>query len=108
MNGRVVMKKRLVTIALVFIFAFSVTTSAFAQDYFFSLDKEVANVYWNSDGTMSLDYQFTFTNQPGAHVIDFVDVGLPNNNYRYNTITADMNGNPVAVSTDFQGSGSGV
>jgi len=102
------MKKRLLTIALVFILAFNITTSASAQSYSFSLDREVVNVYWNADGTMSLDYQFTFTNQPGAHVIDFVDVGLPNNNYRYNTITADMNGNPVAVSTDFQGSGSGV
>ena len=24
--------------------------------YYFSLDKQVVNVYWNSDGTMSLDY----------------------------------------------------
>src|SRR3972149_5277678 len=108
MNGRVVMKKRLLTIALVFILAFNITTSASAQSYSFSLDREVVNVYWNVDGTMSLDYQFTFTNQPGAHVIDFVDVGLPNDNYRYNTITADVNGNPAAVSTDYQGSGSGV
>jgi hypothetical protein len=102
------MKNRLLTIALVFILAFNVTTSAFAQSYSFSLDREVVNVYLNSDGTMSLDYQFTFTNQPGAHAIDFVDVGLPNNNYSYNTITADVNGNPVSVSTDYQGSGSGV
>lgn len=102
------MKKRLLTIALVFILAFNITTSASAQSYSFSLDREVVNVYWNVDGTMSLDYQFTFTNQPGAHVIDFVDVGLPNDNYRYNTITADVNGNPAAVSTDYQGSGSGV
>lgn len=102
------MKNRLLTIALVFILAFDVTTSAFAQSYSFSLDREVVNVYLNSDGTMSLDYQFTFTNQPGAHAIDFVDVGLPNNNYSYNTITADVNGNPVSVSTDYQGSGSGV
>jgi hypothetical protein len=102
------MKKRLLTIALVFILAFSITTSAFAQSYSFSLDREVVNVYWNSDGTLSLDYQFTFSNQPGAHVIDFVDVGLPNDNYNYNTITADVNGDPVSISTDYQGSGSGI
>ena len=100
------MKKRLVTIALVFIFAFSVTTSAFAQDYFFSLDKEVANVYWNSDGTMSLDYQLTFTNQPGGHAIEFVDVGMPNGNFDFNTISADINGDPLSISSDFQGTGS--
>src|SRR5215207_7713973 len=89
------MTRRLLMIALVIFYAFSI-------------DKEVVNVYWNSDGTLSLDYVFTFTNQPGAHVIDFVDVGLPNNNYIYNPIRADVNGDPVAISTDYQGSGSGV
>src|SRR5215211_6759216 len=98
------MKKKLLAIALVFILALNITTSASAQSYSFSLDREVVNVYLNSDGSMSLDYQLTFSNQAGAHVIDFIDVGLPNSNYRYNTITADVNGNPVAVSTDYQGS----
>jgi hypothetical protein len=102
------MKRRLLTIVLVMIFALSITTSALAQSYSFSLDKEVVNVYWNSDGTLSLDYVFTFTNQSGAHAIDFVDVGLPNRNYVYSTIKADVNGNPVSISTDYQGSGSGV
>ncbi|HEX9331245.1 MAG TPA: hypothetical protein VF896_05100, partial [Anaerolineales bacterium] len=102
------MKRRLLTIALVIIFALNVTTSALAQNYSFSLDKEVVNVFWNSEGTMSLDYLFTFSNQPGAHTIDFVDVGLPNNSYVYNTISADVNGNPLGISTDYQGSGSGV
>src|ERR1041384_7321684 len=100
------MKRRLLTITLVMIFAFSMVTSALAQNYSFSLDKEVVNVYWNSDGTLALDYVFTFTNRPGAHAIDFVDVGLPNNNYIYKTIKADVNGNPVSISTDYQGSGS--
>jgi hypothetical protein len=102
------MKRRFLTIALVFILTFSITTSALAQSYSFRLDKEVVNVYLNSDGSMSLDYVFTFTNQPGAHVIDFVDVGLPNNNYVYSTITADVDGAPVAISTDYQGTGSGI
>src|SRR5690349_4771825 len=102
------MKRRLLTITLVLLFAFSMATSVLAQSYSFSLDKEVVNVYWNSDGTLSLDYVFTFTNQPGAHAIDFVDVGLPNGNYVFNTIKADVNGSPVSISTDYQGSGSGV
>jgi hypothetical protein len=102
------MKRRLLTIALVISFAFSTTTSVLAQNYSFSLDREVVNVYWNSDGTMSLDYVFAFSNQPGAHEIDFVDVGLPNDSYDFNSITADVNGSPVSVSTDYQGSGSGV
>lgn len=43
---------------LAFISAFNVS----AQSYYFSLDKEVVDVYWNADGTMSLDYHLTFTN----------------------------------------------
>jgi hypothetical protein len=102
------MTKRLITMMLVVILALSSTTSALAQSYSFRLDREAVNVYWNADGTMALDYVLTFTNQPGAHAIDFVDVGLPNNSYIYNTITADVNGSPVAISTDYQGSGSGI
>jgi len=102
------MKRKLLTIALVMLLALSMTTSALAQSYSFSLDQEVVNVYWNSDGTMSLDYVFTLTNQPGAHVIDFVDVGLPNNNYNHDSISADVNGNPVGISADYQGQGSGI
>jgi hypothetical protein len=93
---------------LVIIIVFSMTTSALAQNYSFSLDQEVVNVFWNSDGTLALDYVFTFSNQPGAHAIDFVDVGLPNESYAYNSISADVNGSPVSISTDYQGSGSGV
>jgi hypothetical protein len=99
------MKRRLLTIALVLIFAFSMTTSVFAQDYFFSLDEEVVNVYWNSDGTTSLDYLFTFTNQPGGHTIEFVDVGMPNGNFDFNSISADIDGNSLSISSDFQGTG---
>src|ERR1044071_7440851 len=103
------MKRRLLTAALVMILALSITTSALAQSDSFSLDKEVVNIYWNSDGSMSLDYVFTFSNQPGAHTIDFVDVGLPNDNYDSSTITADVNGDAVGVSTsDYQGSGAGI
>ncbi|HEX5942899.1 MAG TPA: hypothetical protein VFY66_11515 [Anaerolineales bacterium] len=102
------MKRRLLTIALVLILVFSITTSAFAQSYSFRLDREVVNVYWNADGSMSLDYVFTFTNQPGAPAIEFVDVGLPNEDYNFTSITADVDGVPVPISQDYQGQGTGV
>ena len=102
------MKRRLLTFVLILLVALTLPSSVLAQDYSFGLSKEVVNVYWNSDGTMALDYQFTFTNQPGAHVIDFVDVGMPNSSYDGSTIQADVNGNPVSTSSsDYQGSGSG-
>ncbi|HEU4745522.1 MAG TPA: hypothetical protein VFS61_09810, partial [Anaerolineales bacterium] len=102
------MQRRLLTIALALILAFSITTSALAQSYSFRLDREVVNVYWNADGSMSLDYVFTFTNQPGAPAIEFVDVGLPNDNYNFTSITADVDGVPVPISQDYQGQGTGV
>lgn len=99
------MKKR-IAILLALLLTFTLTTNASAQDYYFSLDKEVVDVYWNSDGTMSLDYLLTFTPQPGGHIIDFVDVGMPNGNFDFNSIQASFNGNPLSVSRDFQGTGS--
>ena len=34
---------------------------------------------------MALDYVFTFANDPGGHVIDYVDVGMPNGNFDMST-----------------------
>jgi len=99
-------KKRILTILFIFVLTFSVTTNVIAQDYYFSLDKEVVDVYWNSDGTMSLDYLLTFTTQPSGHTIEFVDVGMPNGSFDFNSIQASINGNPLSVSRDFQGTGS--
>ena len=100
------MLRRIITILVVLLITAVLTVPAFAQDYFFSLDNEVVNVYWNSDGTMALDYLLTFTNQPGGHSIEFVDVGMPNGNFSFNTISADINGHPLSISHDFQGTGS--
>jgi hypothetical protein len=102
------MKRRLLTIALVLMLALSLTTSALAQDYFFQLEREVVNVYWNQDGTMSLDYVFSFNNQPGGHAIEFVDVSSPKGDVDMSSVTADVNGNSVSVSeSEYQGTGTG-
>jgi hypothetical protein len=98
------MKQKLLGICLALILTFGLVTGVSAQSYSFSLDKEVVNAYWNSDGTLALDYQLTFTNSPGGHVIDFVDVGMPNGNY--SGTSADVGGNAVSISSDYQGQGS--
>jgi len=87
----------------------SLPGSALAQSYYFQLSQETVNVYWNSDGTTSIDYVFVFNNQPGAADIAYVDVGTPNSNFDENSISADVNGNPVYdISTSgYEGSGSG-
>jgi len=102
------MKRRLFAFFVVFLLVFGLTSSVFAQSYSFVLEKEVVHVYYNSDGSMSLDYNFTFRNNSGAHTIDFVDVGLPNSSYRMSSIIADVNGNSVDISSDYQGNGTGV
>ena len=99
------MKRRLLTILLVLLIALSLPIQVLAQDYFFSLDVLTVDVYWNSDGTSSLDYYLTFTNQPGGHSIEFVDVGMPNGDFDFNSIKADINGNSLSVSSDFEGTG---
>ncbi|MGD8405816.1 MAG: hypothetical protein PVJ21_19320 [Anaerolineales bacterium] len=102
------MKQKLLAITLVFFLAFGITTSAFAQDYYFTVEQETVHAYWNDDGTLSLDYTLVFGNQQGAHVIDFVDMGMPNNSFDMNTVSADVNGTPVSVDRgEYQGSGSG-
>lgn len=72
---------------------------AAAQTYFFQVDEQIVNVYWNADGTASIDYVFVFTNGNGVSPIDYVDIGLPNDNYARDLIFADVNGTPI---TDIQ------
>ncbi|MBI4731307.1 MAG: hypothetical protein HY781_04145 [Chloroflexi bacterium] len=99
------MKLRLIGSLLLIVIMFAVTSSVQAQTYLFSLDEEIVNVYWNSDGTIAADYVFVFTNSNSADPIDFVDVGMPNGNFDWNSISADVNGTPVGLSTDFYGEG---
>jgi len=102
------MKRRLLVLTLVLMMLLGSASSALAQTYYFNLTQETVHVYWNSDGSMALDYVFVFSNSASASPIDFVDVGLPNGNYDYGSISADVDGNPVSISTDYQGSGTGV
>ena len=67
----------------------------YAQDYFFSIPNAVVDVYAESDGTFTIEYAYEFVNQPGAHVIDYVDIGLPNSSYSLNKVTAAVDGTQV-------------
>jgi len=98
-------KLRLLASFVLILLMFTMVSSVAAQSYTFNLTQEIVNVYWNSDGTMALDYVFTFANDPDGHVIDFTDVGMPNGNFDMGSITADVGGNQVNISSDFQGDG---
>jgi hypothetical protein len=71
-------------------------SAALAQNYSFEVPELYIDVYWNEDGTSSLDYYFLFKNDSGASPIDFVDVGVPNENYDLGSVYAEVNG--VALS----------
>jgi hypothetical protein len=91
------MKLRLLASFILVALMMTMVSSVAAQSYSFSLDQNTVNVYWNEDGTLALDYLLVFSNDPGAHVIDFVDLGMPNNNYDWNSISADVDGNMVGI-----------
>ena len=95
---------------LIIIFLLIIPTSALAQSYYFHVEKETVHVYWEDDGTLDLIYEFVFVNQPEGHAIEYVDVGLPNYNFRDYNISADINGQALTYisSSDYEGSGSGV
>ena len=102
-------KRFLILIGLVFLIL-SIPGSALAQDYFFQLEREGVDVFFNEDGTTSIYYYLEFDNDPSGHPIEFVDLALPNYSYNTGNIQAQINGEPVAYisSSEYQGSGSGV
>jgi len=68
-----------------------VPAPSYAQDYSFSVDAESVDVWINDDGSVSLEYWLKFTCDHGAHAIDAVDVGMPNQNYSLSDVRADVN-----------------
>lgn len=103
------MKRRLLSLAVLIVVILAISVPAAAQgNYYFAVENEIVHVYINADGTMSLDYTWVFANQPGSHVIDYVDVGMPNYYFDMSTASADVDGVPVSVSQgDYEGNGSG-
>jgi len=87
---------RWLSLLLAVLFLTGIVMPALAQDnYSFQVPSETVNLYVNNDGTASLDYSWVFSNDQGAHPIDYVDVGLPNSNYDLSSVTASVNGSPV-------------
>jgi hypothetical protein len=72
-----------------------------AQTYYFSVDSETVDVYWQADGTMDLVYKFVFTNSSSADAIDFIDVGVPTSDYDLSSVRALVDGTEI---TDIESS----
>lgn len=101
------MRRRYLPILIVFTLLLLLSSPSAAQSYFFNLPKLTVDAFWNSDGTLSLDYIYYFENTPTGHSIEYVDLGLPNSNYSDSDITAFVDGKQVydISSSGFQGIG---
>lgn len=101
------MRKFLLSFLLLCTLIFWISSPAAAQTYSYTLPKATVDAYWESDGTLTLDYTYIFTNDPSGPTIEYVDLGLPNKHYSESNITAWVNGNPVTdiSSSGYQGSG---
>jgi hypothetical protein len=89
------MKIKIALSILLFAALAALPVSVSAQSYSFTLPKEDVQVYWNTDGTLSIDYTFVFRNNDWAPDIEYVDVGIPNSHYDLGSITADIDGHRI-------------
>lgn len=91
-------KSPLKLLACIFILLITIglfVTSVAAQTYSYSVPETYVDVYWNADGSSSILYDFTFQNSPSGAPIDFLDVGIPNNNYNPKDIQATVDGKVI-------------
>ncbi|MBN2677210.1 MAG: hypothetical protein JXR32_03990 [Anaerolineaceae bacterium] len=88
--------KKLAPVILITIFLLvCVTSIGFAQTYLFSVDSEDVVVAITDQGKMDVEITYVFTNSPSASPIDYVDVGLPNNNFSLSDVTASVDGKSI-------------
>lgn len=66
-----------------------------AETYYFQVSSMEVNLFINSDGTATLEYLWTFDNSSSADPIQYVDVGLPNSTYDFNSISATIDDQPI-------------
>ena len=66
-----------------------------AQTYYYSMDEEYVQVYWESDGSIRIEYIMVFTNDRSASPMEFVDIGMPNYEYDLSSIYGWINDQPI-------------
>ena len=85
-------KMRWFNLILAFLLLALTVSPVLAQDYYFEVPSATVDVAINADGSASIQYVYQFRNSSGGHIIDYVDLGMPNNNYSLSNVTADVNG----------------
>lgn len=72
--------------------------TAYSTSYSFQLNSMVANCFIELDGSVTIQYNLTITNNPGAKPIDWLDIAFPNKDYNINSVTASENGTAISKS----------
>ncbi len=87
---------KLLVLVLALVLAGLAALPAGGQTYLFSLDAEVVDVFWQTDGTVTIDYLMTFTNDQSADPMEYVDVGVPTEDYDLSRVQASIDGQPLS------------
>ena len=100
--GEMSMKNKITSLVFSLFLLASIISPVLAQDYFFEVPEQDIQVFIEPDGSITLEYYYLFQNAAGAHIIDFVDIGMPGNStYSLGDITASVDNKPI---TDIQDS----
>ena len=86
------MKNKIISLFFSLFLLVSIISPVLAQDYFFEVPEQDIHVYVEPDGSITIEYYYLFKNAAGAHIIDYVDIGMPGNStYSLGDITATVN-----------------
>lgn len=66
-----------------------------AQVFYFQVEKLTADVYWESDGTVRVEYEMVLYNDPSADRMEDIDIGIPTSSYSLSSISATIDGKPI-------------
>ena len=66
-----------------------------AQVFYFQVEKLTADVYWESDGTVRIEYEMVLYNDPSADRMDVIDIGIPTSAYSLSSISATIDGKSI-------------
>jgi hypothetical protein len=89
------MMKKIYSLGIVVVLLLIFVSPASATTYLISMDKVTAHYYWESNGTLSILYEFTITNL-SPDPMDFLDVDMPYATYNPSNASAEINGIPIS------------
>ncbi|NPV56204.1 MAG: hypothetical protein HPY76_05945 [Anaerolineae bacterium] len=89
------MKPKIASILILILMLFVNVSGATAQTYRFQVPSDEVHLYLNANGTATIEYTIVFYNDASADPIDFVDIGLPNENYSFSNISANVDSIPI-------------